>query len=99
MRIELLGTSFSIQSDEDPAYLSEIVQYLSQKIAEVSASVKTEDQVKIGILAALLISDELFKLRANQQIQPEQTLSSKDEAEVNEIAQRLIRTIDEFIQE
>ena len=97
MRIELLGTSFSIQSDEDPAYLEKVLEYLKQKVDEVSSSVNTKDQVKIGILAALLISDELFKFKESQQ--PGQNLSPHEEDEVNEITQRLIRQIDDYIEQ
>ena len=64
MRIELLGSAFTIQSDEDPDYLRQVVQYFSDKIDEVSRSVATSDPLKISILAGILASDEYLKSHA-----------------------------------
>jgi cell division protein ZapA (FtsZ GTPase activity inhibitor) len=64
MRIELLGTAFSIETDEDPEYLAELVSYFKNKVGEVKDSVRTTDPLKIAILSGLLVSDELHKLQA-----------------------------------
>ena len=61
MRIELLGTSFTIRTDEDPEYLREVVEHFREKVAEIQRSVGTEDPLKIAILAGILTSDELLK--------------------------------------
>ncbi|WP_037545448.1 cell division protein ZapA [Spirochaeta lutea] len=101
MTINLLGTSFTIQSDEDPAYLREILSYLEAKISEVTTGVKTTDPLKISILASLLLADELHKLKNSQEMlkqQAQSSLSSQEyEREVDEITKRLIRTIDECL--
>lgn len=86
MRIELFGTAFNIQTDEDPAYLREIVRYYEDKSREISASVATPDALKISILTGLLLVDEVMKARRNQ---------VDDEAEGR--LDRLIATIDDVL--
>jgi cell division protein ZapA len=99
MIINLLGTNFTIQSDEDPAYLRQILSYLEDKVQEVSSGVKTSDPLKISILAGLLLADELHKQRNQSPIigSSNNTLNEEDELEVAEITTRLIKTIDECL--
>ena len=89
MRIELLGTSFTLQSDEDPDYLADLIDFYRTKIEEISRSVTTRDNLKLAILSALLVTDELFKERARS--------TKADESsgeEVTRIAEELIAKID-----
>ncbi len=92
MRIDLLGTSFTIQSDEDPAYMRNLVGYYRDKLTEVRESVSTNDELKIAILGALTIVDELFKERhRNQSVGDAEETGTQD---LRVITQRLIDTID-----
>lgn len=87
MRIDLLGTSFTIKTDEDDGYLHELIEYLRGKITEIESSVGTNDPIKVAILSALLAVDELFKARSESEAVPR-----SDHAE--ELAERLIRELD-----
>jgi cell division protein ZapA (FtsZ GTPase activity inhibitor) len=92
MKIELLGTSFSIHTDEDPKHLQDIIDYLKTKIQEVRGSVTTADPLKIAILSALLATDELFKERAR---------ARRDQGEseqVEEITRRILRELESTLQ-
>lgn len=87
MRIELLGTSFQIQSDEDPEYVREILDYYQARIQEIEQSVATGDPLKKAILAALLVTDELFRHR-HEGTKPDVA------EEMEHITQRLLNRID-----
>jgi cell division protein ZapA (FtsZ GTPase activity inhibitor) len=63
MKIELLGTSFSIQTDEDPQYVQDLVDYYRTKVQDVQARITAGDPLKIAIVAGVLTADELFRLR------------------------------------
>lgn len=92
MKIELLGTSFTLQSDEDPEYLDELVRYVAGKISEIKSTVSTRDNLKIAILAAVLLADELFKEREHRNNREAGDDRTADE--VNRIADALIARID-----
>ncbi|MFP4330078.1 MAG: cell division protein ZapA [Alkalispirochaetaceae bacterium] len=89
MRIELLGTSFTIETDEEPEYLERIVRYYQERVEEIESSVSTTDPLKKAILAAILSIDELFSLREER----------GDGREIEQITDRLLRTLDETLEE
>ncbi|MFP4643503.1 MAG: cell division protein ZapA [Spirochaetales bacterium] len=114
MRIDLLGTSFTIQSDENPAYLRNLVGYYRDKLAEVRQSVNTSDDLKIAILGALTVVDELFKERhRNENSDPSQSdrfppsgqLNTAGEhqnpasRDLSELADRLIKQLDAALED
>lgn len=61
--IHVLGTSFAIQTDESPEYVQKLVRHLTSKIETLQKSLDTKDSLRIVIIAAVLIADELFKER------------------------------------
>lgn len=90
MRIDLLGVSFQIQSDEDPEYVEEILEYYRARIREIEDTVATGDPLKKAILAALLVTDELFRSRADQE-------GKGLSGEVEAITRRLLERIDDAL--
>ena len=60
MKIELLGTSFLLQSDGDSEYLKKIAQYFEKKLEKTRRTVETSDPLKLAILTGMMITDELF---------------------------------------
>ncbi|MFO8063196.1 MAG: cell division protein ZapA [Spirochaetota bacterium] len=110
MRIELLGTSFTVHTDEDPERLRDIVDYYKTKVQEIQGSVSTDDELKVAILAGLLSVDELFKARgevepassantADTEEKKESSASDGEVEEVEEIANNLIETLDATLDE
>jgi cell division protein ZapA (FtsZ GTPase activity inhibitor) len=105
MRIELLGTSFTIHTDEDPKRLRDIVDYYRTKVQEIQGSVSTSDPLKVAILAGLLSVDEVFKARGVDQGSAEasgetETAEEPPDAEqIEAIAHDLIDTLDSSLEE
>jgi cell division protein ZapA (FtsZ GTPase activity inhibitor) len=93
MKIDVLGTSFVIQSDQDPAYLRDVVDFYKSKVTEIQSSVSTNDPLKISILASMLIIDDFFKYRLGQA-----PAANMDELEASAITQRLIRELDAMLE-
>ena len=61
--IHVLGTNFTIQTDESPEYVGKLVEYVCSMIETLEKSVGTKDSLRIAVLASVLIADELFKER------------------------------------
>ena len=86
--VELLGTSFTIRSEEDPAYLNEVLAYFRERVEATGTQVSWSDPLKLSIVAALNVVDELFKERmVNGTV-------SEEARKTGEIASRLIGQID-----
>ena len=86
--VELLGTSFTIRSEEDPAYLNEVMSYYRERLEATAALVSWTDPLKVSIVAALNVVDELFKERMIN------GTATEDARKTGEIASRLIGQID-----
>lgn len=95
MKIELLGTSFTIQTDEDPAYLERVVDYYRKKVFEIQSGVRNADALKVAILSGMLAVDELFKERNRQNLES----GSPSDSEAEEITSRLLASLDRVLQD
>lgn len=95
MKIDLLGTSFTIQTDEDPQYVQDLVDYLHTKVQEIQRRVPGADELKVAILAGVLIADELFRARDGGDTPPRDQAATA----ASEIAERLINTLDRSLVE
>jgi cell division protein ZapA len=95
LKIQMLGSSFSIQSDQSRDQLEEILHYLNTKIDEVLEKNAGIEPVKIALLAALNIADELAAVRKS--LAPGAPLTLTSEHEINKIAGHLIQRIDEAL--
>ncbi len=85
MQIELLGTSFRVQTDEDPEYFREVIEHFRAKVQEIQRSVTTSDPLKIAILAGILASDDYLKLNGSLR---------RDESEAGRITASMIRELE-----
>jgi cell division protein ZapA (FtsZ GTPase activity inhibitor) len=63
VQVEILGQVYSIKGMEDHAYIRELAAFCDAKMKEVQKGTGTADAHRVAILAALTISDELFRLR------------------------------------
>ena len=61
LRIDVLGASFTIQSDESAEHLERVSAYLREKVEEVKARYSFATPLTLALLAALNIADELVK--------------------------------------
>ena len=61
--VEIFGHEYKIKGDADPEYMAEIARYVDGKMKEVAKGAPVGSLAKIGILAALNIAEELFRMR------------------------------------
>jgi cell division protein ZapA (FtsZ GTPase activity inhibitor) len=63
LEVEILGTSFTVQSDADPRHLARVVEYLKSKVKAIQVSFSHYEPMKVCLLAGLNVVDELFQAR------------------------------------
>jgi cell division protein ZapA len=66
VKIEIYDQSYSVSADQNEEYLHELAAYVDGKMREVAEATRIVDSLKVSVLAALNIADELFSLRARQ---------------------------------
>jgi cell division protein ZapA len=60
--IQIYGHAYRIRvkGEEDEKYIGHLTSYVDQRMHEVAVKSKSADMMKIAVLAALNIADELF---------------------------------------
>jgi cell division protein ZapA (FtsZ GTPase activity inhibitor) len=100
LEVSMLGTSFTIQAPEDRGYLGQLVQHLERTVGHIQRKYNAHEPLKISLLAALNITDELFRCRlaggTDQAREAGNARAGEDgkSGEIERITERLISTID-----
>jgi cell division protein ZapA len=61
--ITILGQQYPIRTSLDPEYVVRLAAFVDEKMRAVSESTPSGDSVRLAVLAALNIADELFRCR------------------------------------
>ncbi|HID95871.1 MAG TPA: cell division protein ZapA [Candidatus Latescibacteria bacterium] len=88
--VDIFGIEYPIKGDADPEYIREVARYVDSKMRQVSRSGSVGSTIKVAVAAALNLTDELFKERAEKQ-----NLIS----EMNERVTKLVRMLDKELDE
>lgn len=89
--VDILGSSFTIRSDESTEHLAELIEHFSSRVAEARRAMPQADSLRVAIVSGLNITDELFKARK------ENAETVRDAHAAGEIASRLIGMIDQTL--
>jgi cell division protein ZapA len=65
LKINIYGTEYPIKSDAetDTDYIRRVADYVDKKMREIDQNTQSKSSLKVAILAALNITDELFQER------------------------------------
>ncbi len=61
--VEIHGQRYPIRSTLEPEYVARLAQYVDEKMRAASESTPTGDSLRLAVLVALNIADELFRCR------------------------------------
>ena len=67
IQVEIYGQPYSIKAGANPDYIKNIAKYVDMKMKEIGTATPTIESLKIAVLAALNIADELFQLKVQTQ--------------------------------
>lgn len=97
LHINLLDTSFTIQSNENEEYLNKLLTYYTRIVEDVSHIESITSPLQISILAGLMVCDELYankedllKIKNTNQLPPE------NNSDGEELERRTIAMIDKI---
>lgn len=89
IRVEIYNQTYNIRSDGDSEYISQLAEFVDNRMREISSGTLTVDSLKVAILAALHIADELHRLKRLHE-QADTQLASRS-AECAEMLDRLLK--------
>jgi len=66
LKVNIYGTEYPIKGNTDVEYIKKVAQYVDSKMREVNKNISIDSSLKVSILAALNIADELFRERGKK---------------------------------
>ena len=88
--VEILGQQYPVRSSLDAGYVSELAQYVDQKMQTAADRISGGDSLRAAVLACLNIEDEYFRYRQDN--------STPDEA-VQQLTLELEQLVDQALAE
>ena len=95
--ISILGTSFTIKTDEDPEYVQSLVGYLKEKINMISSGSSSKNQLQLSILASLLVIDELFQEKERKYRSSVSGEETGQEEEMSRLTEQMIKNLEKSL--
>jgi cell division protein ZapA len=86
--VEIHGQRYPIRTTLDQEYVARLAKYVDEKIRAAADTTATGDSVRLAVLAALNLADELFRCRE---------LSQARNGEIAERAEELERLVDRVL--
>lgn len=81
VHVDVLGQSYAVRSELDPAYIAELANYVDQKMQLAAGELSTADVTRVAVIVAMNLADELFRVRAAGAGIEEQVLTRTAEIE------------------
>src|SRR5688500_10980111 len=97
IRVEIYQQTYSIRTDGDSEYLVQLADFVDRRMLEISSGTLTVDSLKVAILAALHIADDLHRLKQTHD-QADAQLAMRS-AECAEMFDRLLKVRSSLEQE
>lgn len=94
LKIELLGTSFSIKASEDDNYLKKLLGYYKNIVNEIQKSEMLKSELHISILAGIMLCDELYKEKSKSSVSQKTSLSNE---KAEKLASEMIKKLDQVL--
>ena len=88
VRVEILGQRYAIRSSLDEHYVQELAAYVADKMRVASDTTPNTDILRLAILTALNLADEVFRCRDG---------ARRRTAEVTERAAALEQMVDDAL--
>ena len=68
VKVNILGQNYVVRSAAGQKYLEQVAKYVDDKMEEIKASgIDDSQQLRIAVLAAMNITDELFSYKKEKQ--------------------------------
>ncbi len=102
VKVNIFGNEYTIRGEADPEYIQELARYVDGKMRDIATGAHLSVPLKVCILAAVNLADEVFRLRAARtpkKAAEAPILESKHTALAPEAISALAAHIDEALQE
>lgn len=65
LHVEIHGQQYAVRSELDAQYIAELAGFLDERMRSAARELASVDPLRIAVIAALNITDELYRARAD----------------------------------
>ena len=87
-KVVIYNQTYSLRSEHDQEYIHELAEYVDKRMNEIARATMTVDSLRVAILAALQIADELYQARKGMR---------ETEDEIADRSAKYIDLLDQFL--
>ncbi len=87
-KVVIYNQTYNLRSQHDPEYINELAAHVNRRMNEIASQTMTVDSLRVAILAALQIADELYQSRQEMR---------NTENEIVERSARYAEILDQFL--
>ena len=89
-KVVIYNQTYSLRSDHDPEYIQQLAAHVDQCMNDIARAGMTVDSLRVAILAALQIADELYQARKEMR-ETEETIAERS-AKYAELLDQALRS-------
>jgi cell division protein ZapA len=87
-KVVIYNQTYTLRSEHDQDYIQQLADHVNQRMSEIASATMTVDSLRVAILAAIQIADELYQARRELQ---------ETEDEVAERSTKYAELLDQFL--
>lgn len=87
-KVVIYNQTYNLRSQHEPEYINELAAHVNRRMNEIASQTMTVDSLRVAILAALQIADELYQSRQEMR---------NTENEIVERSARYAEILDQFL--
>jgi cell division protein ZapA len=96
VHVEIFGQTYAVRGGADPGQVQKLAAFVDAQMQDVSRSSGAVDSVRVAVLAALNIADELFQARGQTGEEAKKALN-RAAAEVGARIEAMTRELDSVL--
>jgi cell division protein ZapA (FtsZ GTPase activity inhibitor) len=87
VHVDIHGQRYAVRSDLEPQYIGELAEYLDEKMRLAAQELTSADPLRVAVIAALNVVDELFRAQTNT------TVASRELNSRAEVIEQLVDAV------
>lgn len=88
LKVVIYNQTYSLKSSHDEEYIQQLAAHVDRRMNEIASATMTVDSLRVAILAALQIADELYQARREMK---------ETEEDIAERSSRYADLLDQFL--
>lgn len=79
VKVNIMGLEYALKAEVNPDYVQELASFVNQKMLKLNSGAPTYTPLKIAVLSAVNISDELFRMKRKYDLLVKEIESTSEE--------------------